>query len=365
MANLAIVDPADCEGLGNEILGVGADGGLFTCVGIAASIRRAASFLCPATPRQLIDAVLEVLSPLRPSAADLRNEIAETLDLLIGNRDLVELRQGDTRAVRLVYLGPPTFVELEPGRYLVAGIRPFGQPLFELNSGTVANDGANRSVVLDGANPGNQLSAQGLQQVSRDTWVGRPASETAGSLLDRVAVKLDMALPAPDATQIRILDPEKPVRFYKARWRDLTSADSDMRGIFVARREQEYGADLWCAVRIIDGSPRQLLDFPIDDPVAPGRDEAWRLQAAIDADHGTPQQYRVTEIPGPESKFLFEFFSPLPGWAERRVQLVGERLDPQRRALFAFAVSTASRDELRGFLDESLWMDEFKGEVSP
>ena len=48
-----------------EVLGLDAAGvDLFSTEGLCASLRRAASFLCPASPRQIVDAVLEALAPL-------------------------------------------------------------------------------------------------------------------------------------------------------------------------------------------------------------------------------------------------------------------------------------------------------------
>jgi hypothetical protein len=358
---VSTIDPAGCERLALNELGIGKTGlNLFSVEGIAASLRRAASFLCPCSPRQIVDAVLLVLRPLQPVSVVTREQIVGVLDLLVAGGDLVELRQeDDTRTTRLLYLGPPTYVEKEPGRYLIVGVRPFGEPLVELNSAEVIYEAHTRTVILDPEMAEAELKTRGLHQLSPDLWIGRPKAETAADLLARVGIQVDVALPAGELSQLRIIDPGKPVRYYKGRWRDLAPSDS---GIFVARREQAYGADLWCAVGATDGAPEQLLDFPIDDPVAPGRDEAWRLQAAIDAESGRPQQYRVRSVGGSESEVVFDFFSPLPGWAERRLQLVGSPVNHQGGALFSFRVPSAVNSALRDFLNESLWMADMEEE---
>jgi hypothetical protein len=70
---------------------------LFSTEGVCASLRRAASFLCPAAPRQVVDAVLDALTPLNPDLK--RDEVTEALYTLIGIGDLLELRPTGSRAL--------------------------------------------------------------------------------------------------------------------------------------------------------------------------------------------------------------------------------------------------------------------------
>jgi hypothetical protein len=193
----------------------------------------------------------------------------------------------------------------------------------------------------------------GLHRIEPDKWIGQPAKLTAEELIELVQIRLDAALVAGDAIQFEIIDPAKRVTYYKKRWRALQHTDS---GVFVTRRPQAYGLDLWCALRVSDGMPQRLFDFPIENPVVPGRDEAWRLQAAIDAVRGTPQRYRMRSIDGPRSDVTVDFFSPLPGWAERRLQLVAVAADRSSGALFSFRASATASEDIRRYLDEMLWM---------
>jgi hypothetical protein len=351
---VSIATAAECEALALSTLGLTETGvDLFSVEGIAASLRRAASFLCPCGPRQIVDAVLEVLRPVRPDPELPREDVGVVFDLLIAAGDLVELRQGETRTSRLVYLGPPTYVEKEPGRYLIAGIRPFGASLVPGDLGEVTYEGHVRSLELDPATAANVLGTIGLHRVEHDKWVGRPAKLTADELIEQVRIRLGTALAAGDAAQFEIIDPAKRVNYYKGRWRPLSPTDS---GDFVARRPQAYGADLWCALRVSDGAPQRVFDFPIDNPLVPGRDEAWRCQAAIDAVRGTPQLYRMRSIDGPGSDVIVDFFSPLPGWAERRLQLVAVATNRSTGALFSFRASATANADIRRYLDEMLWM---------
>lgn len=351
---VSIATAAECEALALSTLGLTEAGvDLFSVEGIAASLRRAASFLCPCAPRQIVDAVLEVLRPVRPESEPTREDVGLVFDQLIAAGDLVELRQGETRTTRLVYLGPPTYVDKEPGRYLIAGIRPFGAPLVPGDLGKVTYEGHVRSLEIDPATAASVLGTIGLHRVEPDKWVGQPAKLTADELIEGVRIRLTTALNAGDAAQFEIIDPAKRVTYYKKRWRPLNPTDS---GAFVARRPQANGADLWCALRVSNGVPQRVFDFPIDNPLVPGRDEAWRFQAAIDAVRGTPQLYRMRPIDGPGSDVTVDFFSPLPGWAQRRLQLVAAATDRSPGALFSFRASATATENIRRCLDEMLWM---------
>jgi hypothetical protein len=50
------------------------------------------------------------------------------------------------------------------------------------------------------------------------------------------------------------------------------------------------------------------------------------------------------------------FFSPLPGFAERYLQLVGQALPDAPRALFAFRVANGAMPGLSAYLAGMLWM---------
>jgi len=121
----------------------------------------------------------------------------------------------------------------------------------------------------------------------------------------------------------------------------------------VARRSQAYGAQLWCYVQLLNGNPERLIDFPIDGSRWRGCDEAWRLQMAIDAQRGEPQWFRVR--PGPGDMRVVEFFSPVPMWARRRWDAVGEPV-PSSGCLFAYRMTeTELAEELR-FVRDVLWL---------
>ncbi len=337
-----------------ETLGLDPDAvGLTSTEGVAVSLRRAASFMCPTSPGRLVDAVLGALRPL--DGDDLqREEVVELLDQLVASGDLLELRHESGRSTRLLYLGPPSFIERVPGTYLLMGVRPFGAPLIsdEL-AGVIEYEGHTRILTLDPADAETELRSRGLQQVPKKRWVASPSVETPTDLIEGQRARLDVAAEAGELNGLLLLDPAAKVRYYRGRWRTPAATDT---GDFVARRPQAYGADLWCLVRFEAGVPMRLMEFPVADPVVPGRDEAWRYQAAIDAQRGTPQEFRIRRGARPSDDATLDFFSPLPGFAERYVQFAGLALGKTPGALFSFRLPAEAVDDVTKFLTDLLWM---------
>jgi len=296
--------------------------------------------------------VLGAVRPVADEAEISREDVADLLDLMVAAGDLLELRREEEQSTRLLYLGPPSCIEREPGVYLILGVRPFGASLvdFEL-APLVEREGHTRTIRIDAASGVERLEAAGLRQIERVRWVVAPGTEQAESLLARIKGRLDSAALSGDIDGLQIVDPTTKVRYYRGRWRAPHDGDN---GDFLARRPQAYGADLWCAVRLLSGVPTKLVEFPIDNPVLPARDEAWRFQMAVDAGRGAPQRF-ATEPFGSGGEVVVKFFSPIPGFAERYLQLVGLALEPSG-ALFAYRVPEAAMPDLTQLLNDMLWM---------
>lgn len=320
---------------------------------LAASLRRAASFMCPTSPGRLADAVHGAVQPLNGSTIK-RADVAEILEQLVGAGDLLELRHDNGRSTRLLYLAPPSFIEREPGHYLLLGIRPFGAPLLDDElANSIDYEGQTRSIRLDPADGAAELHGHGLHAVPKERWASRPPFEDPDALIDKYRVRLDVAGAAGELEGIQLLDPNASVKYYTGRWRTPGPGDA---GDFIARRPQAYGADLWCLIRFEAGVPRRLIELPVNDPVVPGRDEAWRYQAAVDAVRGVPQRFRRRSSATTGDDLIFDFFSPLPGFAERYLQLAGMALGKTPGALFSFRVPIGASDDAATFLTDMLWM---------
>lgn len=325
---------------------------LFSVEGLCASLRRAASFLCPASPRQITDAVLEALAPL--GSALEREEVNDALETLVSIGDLLELRQSNART-RLLYLGPPSYVEKQPGSYLLLGVRPNASPILDehLAHAGISYEAHTRSVDLEPDSAAEVLAAAGLHRLTREQWTKAPRVEAATTLIERVRSHPAAHRIPGQVSGLTLIDPATPVRYYKGRWREPMASD---QGIFVGRRPQAYGAPLWCVIELTDGVPQTVLDLPVDSAVAPGWDDARRVQAALDARRGTPQVFRVRTTGQPDGNLVFDFFGPLPSWAERYLGLIGLPVSRMQGALFSYRVRDAARGDITRFLSESLWM---------
>lgn len=320
--------------------------------GLCAALRRAASFMCPATPRQLVDAVLDSLEPLGAPVA--RESLNDLIDLLIASGDLLEVRESTDRTTRQLYLGPPSYVVKSPGRCLLIGIRPFGSPIVDGALGElVDHEGHIRSIEIAPADMAATLTALGIHEIRRDQWLRHPTAQDAAAVVRAHQDRLDAAPMAGTIDGLTILDTASPVRYYRGRWREAKPADS---GDFVGRRAQAYGADLWCVVRLTAGAPTALIDLPLSDHEQPGRFEAWHLQAAFDAVAGHPQRYRVRPAIGNLGEQMLDVFSPLPGWAERYLELAGMAMDRSPGALISYRLPADAVAEVEEFLAAMLWM---------
>ncbi|NGN93186.1 hypothetical protein G5C66_10615 [Nocardioides sp. KC13] len=338
-----------------QILGLDNQGvDLLSLEGLCASLRRAASFLCPASPRQIVDAVRDVLAPLSSQLE--RDALTDALDALVTSGDLLELRQPGGRT-RQLFLGPPSFVEKHAGEYLLLGIRPRNAPLVDESSELeVIYDAHTRSVLVDPASGEAALLAAGLHRLTREQWTKAPRREAPSDVVEEVHRLLSAEQATPGAISgLSIIDPGKVIQFYKGRWREPTSDDN---GLFVGRRPQAYGAPIWCVVDLSVGVPQAVLDLPINSNVAPGWDDARGIQAALDAGNNTPQQYRVRQ--GAQGGTTFDFFAPLPTWAERYLAISGWPAPKGPKSLFSYCLPAAAVDDAQQFLSASLWMTALK-----
>jgi hypothetical protein len=328
---------------------------LVTVEAVAGALRRAAGCLCPCIASDLTEQVVQSIEVVAQNAAVLRELVDETLQALIAYGDLVECRQageGLTNGHDMLYLGPPSFVGRKDGSAFLVGISSDG--LFPLPDDYVMridHDGhVRRLAPLPGEELRSSLSQFGLFEMSMAQWLRAPAATPAERYLSLFNQLLAAAPAAGSIPELRILDPTKPVHYYPGRW---TGAGS-RTGRFVARRPQAYGADLWCYIELENGHATKLLDLPQLEKRWRAPDEAWRLQAAIDACGANSQPYRVR--PGPtKSTIVLDLFSPVPLWAQRRWDLTGRPV-PRSGNLFSYVLPTAALEEEVAFLRSMLWL---------
>jgi hypothetical protein len=329
-----------------------------TCVeAMANALRRAASFRCPCPPRTLVEAVVGPVSHLVKDVDKTQEEVQGVLDALIAHGDLIELRTvtqaGARQRATLVYGAPPSFVRRGSGLMLLLGVVPdIILPLSEKLESRVEYFNHIRRLKGETDEDIRTILIQlGFTELSIEAWQNMPRSETPALHLARINSVLDKAGPSGEVTGLKLLDSSRPVRFYKGRWVD----PKGQTGRFVGRREQAYGAPLWCFVELREGEALRLLDFPSPGSTLRGCDEAFRLQAGIDLTAGHPQQFRVTA--GQMETAEMHFFAPVPMWAERRWNAIGARVSP-KGSLFGFGFPTKEAAEEKRFALESLWLQE-------
>jgi hypothetical protein len=331
------------------------ESGLDSAVAYAALVRRAASFLCPTNPGALVRAVAEVASPLSAvPMEELRRAIEAVLESVIACGDLFELPIEDmgTRR-RTTFLGPPAFVGIGD-LYLLLGVRGEGAPIVsDQLEELVEYRGHMRLIRTPDPAAREVLTSEGLIELRSEQWLRAPRLSSPHELVSRYGERLDAAGKASSIEGLRILDPSADVRFYRGRWREPQKRDE---GRFIARRPQAFGAPLWCWSELAGGELTALIDLPIQSPLARGCDEAWHLQAALDAISEHPQHLRVREAPSTPGAVLLDLFSPLPSWAQRRLEVIATSVARSAGALVTYQLSKDDLEEEANFLKDMMWL---------
>lgn len=329
---------------------------LATPEGVAGALRRVASYFCPCSAATLVRAVVLPLRGLVPDIDQAKELVVRTLEAMISHGDVLEqpeIQDGMQTACVLLYAAPASFVVRQSGLVVLLGIAADQlSPLpWELEQRIQYLGHVRRLSPLSATEDlRSELRQLGLLELPPDVWLKAPRSSTASQAIAESDRTLDIVPPSRDIPGLLLLDPTKPVRYYRGRWTEPKA----QTGRFVARRQQAYGADLWCYVQTTNGQPERLIDLPQLGSRWRGCDEAWHLQMAIDARRGFPQQFRAT--PSGDAVVL-EFFSPVPAWARRRWDAIGEPV-PSAGCLFAYRIPKAEIDEERRFTREALWLEE-------
>lgn len=332
---------------------------LTSSASIAAALRRSASFLCPCAGSTLVRSVLSPLRGLVEDYAAAKTVIEDTLEQLIAHGDLFEYRDPTTSAgsaATILYAAPCGFVPRASGSVVLLGVSADQSSALpdELEARVVHNGHVRRLMPRPAENLRDDLAQLGLIEVPYDRWLKEPATESPSQHVSRLDDRLQKAQPSGEMPELMLLDPEKPVGFYPARWVE----PKKQTGRFVARRKQAYGAPVWCYVQLNGGRPQRFVDFPSAGSRWRGCDEAWRLQMAIDAVRQNPQRFSIRHSrPGMQN---LELFSPIPMWAQRRWDAVGQRTKPPG-CLLAFEFPEAELGEEVRYARDALWLEAAQG----
>ena len=321
---------------------------------LACLLRRCAGILCPCSRTTLRSALSESLRYLDNDPDALAERLDNLIDSLIFGGDLLELADvvmDDTEVKGTqVFVAQPSFVMRSSGAIFLMGIVPDQDTFLPSDlSARVDYDGCVRYIIPEADEDLEAtLLTQGLRRLPEDVWLKYPETDTAEEHLSFFERQLDAQPPCGTIKDLKILDSSKPVTYYRGRWVD----PSEQTGTFVARRPQEFGAPLWCFVKLADGVAQRLMDLPQSGFNWRGYDAAWHLQMAIDFCQGQPQRYRRHDS---EQMARFDFFSPLPAWSERRFIILGTQCPPDR-SLLAYEIPRREADSEEHFLQNNLWM---------
>lgn len=355
--DMKLLSPREVHAAKVAELGLPATMNLTSVEAIAAAIRRAAGIHCPCSVQTLLRAVIDPMRGLAGPLESLKSTTERTIEALVSHGDLLEHRDVSTDSLpetsSLLYIAPLGFIERQSQTIILRGIPPDPRS-------TLPNDLQSRiefigHLRLLTPHPGEDLSDElgqlGLAEIDWKDWARAPDFSTAEALVERYDDELSSAPPSGEIPGLILLDSDFPVNYYPGRWRSPLHHS----GRYVARREQAYGADLWCYVELHKGRSTRLLDLPLKGGKWRGCDDAWHLQMAIDSTHQNPQLFRVQNRGHLEVDI--EFYSPAPMWARRRWSVIGKPVT-KPKCLFAFTIPEPERLEEVQFLRTFLWLQE-------
>jgi hypothetical protein len=324
---------------------------------IAQALRRAAQILAPCAPHVLEHAVRQSLTGFGVIDDDLATRVEITLEALIVWGDILEMRAAeddDWSASRFVLRpAPPSFVRRNNGSIVILGvagdeITPFTGDM----EARLVHSGVLRILKqIEGYDIPTYLLEIGLIELPERIWLRVPKSEDPRKHIEFWHSELAKEPLSGLIEGIRILDSTRAPSFYTGRWRE---PDRQNNGVYVARRPQRYGPELWCLVELQEGKPKRFLDLVARGDRLRSCDIAWRIQMAIDYCMGAPQRFRCRAL---VDGFALDFFSPLPSWAERHLALVGDKLKGDR-CLFSYKVPSEALCSESSFLSEVLWVEQ-------
>lgn len=354
--DIRVLTRGELEELGVEALGLDASAlDLLTPEAMASMLRRAASFVSPCSPRTLRETIVSGLEHMYDDPNELRNRIDAAVESMVGFGDLLELPGDDEESAgNLIHLAPPSFVWRPGVALLLGGLRDDVDVLpVALRARIHYANHTRRIYEITGEDLREHLRRLELVDLPEAVWLRPPRPDSAVETVAAADRALAACRTGGEVRGLTILDSETSVRYYPGRWR----SGSKLSGHYIARREQRFGADLWCYTSLEQGQVVRLLDLPrvhIARAGWRGCDDAWNVQMALDDIAGHRQQYRLRNSP-PKGCVIVDFLSPVPQWARRRWDVIGELIEPQA-GLFAYRFPAVDFVREQTYLENELWL---------
>lgn len=325
---------------------------------LSALVRRTAGMLCPCTRKKVLKNVIQSLDGVIPNHGNLKDEVDEIIDMLIAHGDLLEhndITRDLTRSELILNIAPLAFIKRVSGACVLLGVSPDDRPVLpDFLQEKIQYNNFTRMIAAEvDLDIPKHLLGIGFIELPYKAWAKCPPSSTPDKHI--ASVHNHLVSPIANTTEmiegLRILDPLTNVDYYPARW----VLPEGHTGVFLGRRPQAYGSDLWCYVELLDGKPRRFLDLPLPGSRWSGSDEAWHLQAAIDSYNGRPQHYKIRD--DADDFKILDLFSPIPSWAQRRWVMMGIPV-PKQNCLMSFRFRSVEIEEEIKFAKEHLWLSE-------
>ena len=324
--------------------------------GIAGVLRKIASFKCPCSTRELNEFSDSLLKGLISNEE--REKISDIIESMISYGDLLEAPDRNSNAKKLLFGSQPAFVRANDNIVLLLGITPDGFPPLPITL-TSKIEFANhvRRIKNLSENDINIMKKIGLQELSMEYWQKSPREDIPEKFLKKINQALEKNNNSISREGIIVISPRKDsllnTKYYKQRWTELKSS---MEGHFVARRERRFGNPLWCYIKFKNSKITNILNLPLDNINRRGCDEAWQIQMALDSSNNTPQLFGIEETD--QNKIILDFFSPVPKWASRKWDALGEPVPRSSLVSYCFEKDIAKK-EIK-YCKEVLWLDQIK-----
>lgn len=325
---------------------------------ISQALRRSVMVLSPCADHELERAVNQSLSKITEiPAEELSSRIHLALEDLLIYGEIFEMKALDDdvwhTAPLVLRPAPPSFVRRYDGSIVILGVAGDDiNPLTTDLSEQIFYHGVLRILPASKEEDvSTLLEAIGLIELSEKSWLRLPPAESSNLFLQHYRDLLCDAPKTGPVEGLRILDTSSSTQFYKDRWIDPRP---HLDGIYIARRPQRYGTALWCLVQVNSGMPERFIDLISPADRERPCDLAWRIQMALDFEHGILQKFNIQLS---ESNYRFDFHSPLPSWAERALAVVGKKVEPVKCLISYNVPDQLAPDKIR-MLKELLWMEE-------
>ena len=307
--------------------------------------------------------VLNQLKNLLPSSAQLdgiKEAIADAHDLLVDVGEIVRVESNDVlekfRSQLSMYVLLSSSAREKNSRALLLG-PCWGLENTKLPEQIILDDSTGlRFLKGDAKNLANFLSSINLYSISLEQWRGYPPKFSNEELLTLVMNKLLQARDSREIDDLQVFE-KGHQRYFNKRLRPMKKSDN---GIFVARRNAEYGADICFVVFVQNGTCKKIVSLPIPEIAENEKDCERLLISALDFEIGNPTKISVEKVMY-QNRFDFtaiNFYIPPVSWMLKFLIASGNQLPrPNKGALFTFAIPSEIKDGILEQLKKDMFLE--------